>query len=123
MGGIRANSIFPHSIRSVNAPKSRPIPGSEPIVPVESNEPLSEARSCNGIALENGDVAAKQLNKDSLVAKDTDYDLYGSSRYDAMLLKEDLKNLNWLHGVEDKSDQSPDFDHRFEPLPEPFGPL
>jgi hypothetical protein len=40
-----------------------------------------------------------------------------------MLLKEDTKNMSWLHNVDDKSDQSPVFDHRFEPLPEPFGPL
>lgn len=123
MGGIRANSIFPHSIRSGNAPKPRPARGSEPIVPVSSDESLSATRSCSKTLLENGEVAAKHTNKDCLAAKESDLDLYGSSRYDAMLLKEDLKNTNWLHSVEDKSDQSPVFDHRFEPPPEPFGPL
>ncbi|KAL0916158.1 hypothetical protein M5K25_013647 [Dendrobium thyrsiflorum] len=123
MGGIRANSIFPHSIRSGNAPKSRPARGSEPIFPVTNDEPLSETRSCSGIVLETAVFAEKQMSKDCVIAKESDFDLYGSSRYDAMLLKEDLKNTNWLHSVEDKSDQSPEFDHRFEPPPEPFSPL
>ncbi|KAK4749534.1 hypothetical protein SAY87_026983 [Trapa incisa] len=50
-------------------------------------------------------------------------DIYESSRYDAILLKEDLNNTNWLHGVDDKSDQGSIFGNGFEPLPEPFGPL
>ncbi|XP_020576474.1 probable serine/threonine-protein kinase roco5 [Phalaenopsis equestris] len=123
MGGIRANSLFPHSIRSGNAPKSRPTRGTEPIAPATNNEPLSEVHIYNRNVSENGDFAFKQMNKDCLVAKESDFDIRGSSRYDAMLLKEDLKNTNWLHSVEDKSDQSPVFDHRFEPPPEPFGPL
>ena len=53
----------------------------------------------------------------------SELDLYGSSRYEEMLLREDTNNTDWLHSVDDKSDQSPVFDHRFEPLPEPFGPL
>lgn len=55
-------------------------------------------------------------------AKLAEVDVYESSRYDAMLLKEDLKNTNWLHSVDDKSDQGPIFDNGFGPLPEPFGP-
>jgi hypothetical protein len=50
-------------------------------------------------------------------------DICESSRYDAILLKEDLKNTDWLHSVDDKSDQGPFFDNGFEPLPEPFGLL
>ncbi|CAN1277272.1 hypothetical protein LINPERPRIM_LOCUS16278 [Linum perenne] len=52
-------------------------------------------------------------------------DIYESSRYDAMLLKEDVKNMNWLHSVDDddKFDQASIFDHGFESLPEPFSPL
>ncbi|KAI0504079.1 hypothetical protein KFK09_015026 [Dendrobium nobile] len=123
MGGIRANSIFPHSIRYGNAPKSRPTRGSEPVVPVTNDEALSETRSCSGIVMKTEVVAEKQMSKDCVIAKESDFDLYGSSRYDAMLLREDLKNTNWLHSVEDKSDQSPVFDHRFEPPPEPFSPL
>lgn len=50
-------------------------------------------------------------------------DIYESSRYDAILLKEDLKNTNWLHSIDDKFDQGPIFDNGFESLPEPFGLL
>ncbi|KAL5711518.1 hypothetical protein ACHQM5_021963 [Ranunculus cassubicifolius] len=50
-------------------------------------------------------------------------DIYESSRYDSILLKEDIKNTNWLMNVDDKSDQGSIFDHRFESLPEPFDPL
>ena len=50
-------------------------------------------------------------------------DICESSRYDAILLKEDLKNTNWLHSIDDKSDQGTFFDNGFEPLPEPFGLL
>lgn len=56
-------------------------------------------------------------------AKLTEVDIYESSRYDAILLKEDLNNTNWLHSIDDKSDQGPIFDNGFEPLPEPFGPV
>jgi len=52
----------------------------------------------------------------------SDVDIYESSRYDAILL-EDLKNTNWLHSIDDKSDQGPFFDNGSESLPEPFGLL
>lgn len=55
-----------------------------------------------------------------LSAKLTEVDIYESSRYDTILLKEDLKNTNWLHSVDDKSDQGAIFDNGFETLPEPF---
>ncbi|KAL8214828.1 hypothetical protein R6Q57_004277 [Mikania cordata] len=56
-------------------------------------------------------------------SKLTQVDVYESLRYDSFLLKEDLKNTSWLHSADEKSDQSPLFDHGFESLPEPFGPL
>lgn len=56
-------------------------------------------------------------------AKLSEVDIYESSRYDAILLKEDLKNTNWLHSIDDKTDQGPIFDNGFEALPEPFGLL
>lgn len=58
-----------------------------------------------------------------LSAKLSEMDIYESSRYDTILLKEDLKNTNWLHSFDGKSDQGPLFDNGFEPLPEPFDPL
>lgn len=54
----------------------------------------------------------------------SEVDMYESSRYDAILLKEDLKNTSWLHTADDKTtDEALLFDHGFESLPEPFSPL
>lgn len=50
-------------------------------------------------------------------------DIYESSRYDAILLKEDLKNTNWLLSSDDKTDLGSILDNGFEALPEPFGLL
>ena len=129
IGGIRGTSLFPHSSHS-NAPKTRPARMSEPAVPVETDEVLAVNGNFNGIASpdceryvsDNGDLAAnKSRQLRPLIMRERDPDLCGSSRYDSLLLKEDSKNMNWLHSIEDNSDQSPGFDHRFEPLPEPFG--
>lgn len=138
MGGIRASSLFPQSIRS-NSTKGRPARKSDPVVPLANDEAMLENGSCNGtispdcrssISIahsENGDFSAaayKSPDRDSQTTRDSELDLHGSSRYDAFMLREeDSKNMNWLHSIEDKSDQSPVFDHRFEPLPEPFGLL
>lgn len=77
----------------------------------------------NGAMLENGDNMLRSPDGESFMTRANEPDPYGSYRYDTILLKEDSKNMNWLHSVEDKSDQSPEFDHRFEPLPEPFAPV
>ncbi|GFY82497.1 hypothetical protein Acr_02g0007370 [Actinidia rufa] len=82
----------------------------------------------NGAISEDGDYhirSPENVTKDHyrLSAKVTDMDIYESSRYDAILLKEDLKNTNWLHSVDGKSDQGLIFDNGFELLPEPFDPL
>ncbi|KAJ6844317.1 mucin-5AC-like [Iris pallida] len=132
MGGIRASSLFPQSIRSTT-PKGRPARKSDPVVPLASDELAVENGSCNGTfspaysaaASENGDFAvAKSPDRDSTATRESEVDIQGSSRYDAFMLKEeDSENMSWLHSVEDKSNQSPVFDHRFEPLPEPFGLL
>ncbi|KAK9067767.1 hypothetical protein SSX86_011878 [Deinandra increscens subsp. villosa] len=53
----------------------------------------------------------------------SEVDIYESSRYEAILLKEDLKNTSWLHSADEKIDEGPLFDNGFESLPEPFGPL
>lgn len=137
MGGIRASSLFPQSIRST-ATKGRPARKSDPVVPLGHDDAMFENGSCNGtispdcrssISIapsESRDFAAasKSPDRESPATRDSKLDLHGSSRYDAFMLKEeDSKNMDWLHSVEDKSDQSPVFDHRFEPLPEPFGLL
>lgn len=121
MGGIRGASLFPQSIRSA-ASKGRPARTSDPVVPVTTREFIPENGNHNGIT-NREDMAATLPERECQVTRDNDLDFYGSTRYEAMLLQEDAKNMNWLHNVEDKSDQSPVFDHRFEPLPEPFGLL
>ncbi|RWR80524.1 sialidase isoform X1 [Cinnamomum micranthum f. kanehirae] len=121
MGNVRAltgTTLFPQSIRS-STPKGRPARVSDAPSPVKRNGFLSE----NGNIIDpSPDHETSKADK-QLTAKVSDIDPYGSSRYDAILLKEDAKNTNWLHSLDDKSDQSPVFDHRFEALPEPFGLL
>ncbi|KAJ4767087.1 mucin-5AC-like protein [Rhynchospora pubera] len=125
LGGIRGASVFPHSIRS-NATKGRPARMSDPTANSRASDLHSENGSCNGTNSDNSKSTANNSpDRNIMLLKETlnELDLYGSSRYDAMLLREDVKSTNWLHAIDDKSDQSPVFDHRFEPLPEPFGPL
>ncbi|KAA8517624.1 hypothetical protein F0562_015098 [Nyssa sinensis] len=124
--GIRplsGTTLFPQSIRSAN-PKNQP--GRAFSAPASVNGNLSI--STNGVISENGNYVRSPDNgteEDNcrFSAKLCEADIYESSRYDAILLKEDLKNTDWLHSVDDKSDQGPIFDNGFEPLPEPFGPL
>lgn len=128
-GGIRGSSLFPHSIRSA-APKCRPDHTSDPVVPATTaDRAVSENGSCNvtsspdcnAIAPGRGDVEASNSSP-SITARESNADVLGRSyRYDAMLLTEDSKDVSWLHSTGENSDQGPLFDHRFEPLPEPFG--
>ncbi|XP_073009038.1 uncharacterized protein [Typha latifolia] len=134
MGGIRGASLFPHSIRSAAA-KGRPARMSDPgVTATNDNEFFPENGNNAGRISDryNGDISRNTDSlfnespiRGSLVTKDTfsEIDTYGSYRYDAMFLREDLNNTNWLHSVDDKSDLGSLFDNRFEPLPEPFGPL
>ncbi|KAK3017751.1 hypothetical protein RJ639_005067 [Escallonia herrerae] len=121
---ISGSTLFPQSVRSSN-PKSQPGRASSAPASVNGNIAVSN----NGVISENGYYAHRPSengtceDKSSVSAKLSEVDLYESSRYDAILLKEDLKNTNWLHTADDKSDQEFIFDHGFEPLPEPFGPL
>ncbi|KAK1271522.1 hypothetical protein QJS04_geneDACA022660 [Acorus gramineus] len=108
MGSIRGTSLFPQSVRSAPPKGDRLHRLSDPLpLPVHSNGTAHQN------ALENGHRSLMRMFEP---------DPYGSSRYEAMLMKEDTKNMNWLHGGPgDRSDQSPVFDdHRFELLPEPF---
>lgn len=138
MGGIRGASLFPQSIR-LSTSKGRSVRISEPaVVTVDTAAPLDDERmpymtsrengSYNGMVSgdsrlansDDGDGVMSSAARESVDARMNELDIYDSSRYDAILLREDSKNLNWLHNIEDKSSQSPVFDHRFEPLPEPF---
>ncbi|KAF5953530.1 hypothetical protein HYC85_006386 [Camellia sinensis] len=126
-GAIRplsGTTLFPQSIRSAKQKGQTGRAFSAP-ASVNGNLPISN----NGVISENGDYLNRspengtKEEKCRLSAKLTEGDIYESSRYDAILLKEDLKNTNWLHSVDDKSDQGPIFDNGFEHLPEPFDVL
>ncbi|XP_042476693.1 mucin-5AC-like isoform X2 [Macadamia integrifolia] len=130
-GSIRSLSgttLFPQSIRS-SAPKSQPARPLDPPVSVSSNGNSNSDQpvSSNGSMIENGNCIDYSLDGEAeeddgrFSAKLSEPDIYESTRYEAILLKEDLKNTNWLHSIDDTSEQGPIFDHRFEPLPEPFG--
>ncbi|GMH10055.1 hypothetical protein Nepgr_011896 [Nepenthes gracilis] len=108
--------LYPQSIRSA-APKNQPVRASCTQTFTESNGNLSSenGKYANG-SLEN----CNKEESSQLLGKVNAVDIFESSRYDAILLKEDLKNTNWLHSMDDKSDQGPIFDNGFEPLPEPF---
>ncbi|KAG0539918.1 hypothetical protein BDA96_03G363600 [Sorghum bicolor] len=133
LGGIRGTSLFPHSIRSTTT-KGRPARTSDPGHSVSNGDRyFTDNGSSNGhfsgdssgALSHNGGSSIGSPDRETFGTKEvlSELDIYANSRYEAMLLKEDTKNMSWLHNVDDKSDQSPVFDHRFEPLPEPFGPL
>ncbi|KAL3615817.1 hypothetical protein CASFOL_040111 [Castilleja foliolosa] len=112
---ITGSNLFPQSIRSTNQ-KTQPGAAS-------ANGNLSVSR--NGATAENGyrySESGSEEDKSHSSAKLNNVDIYESSRYDMILFKEDLKNSNWLHGLDDKSDQGSIFDNG-EFLPEPFDPL
>ncbi|KAJ8422125.1 hypothetical protein Cgig2_021299 [Carnegiea gigantea] len=126
-GGTRpvpSTSLFPQSVRSVPS-KIQTVHGSSSPKSISSNG--SPSISNNGSILENGTYAngslenGKKEENGRLFGRLTEVDSYESTRYDALLLKEDLKNTTWLHSVDDKSDQFFIFENGFEQLPEPFG--
>ncbi|KAJ4898275.1 Uncharacterized protein Rs2_25069 [Raphanus sativus] len=107
---LSSTSLFPQSIRQA----------SSKIQPIRSVNSQSDSVSSN--SAENGNERNEGRR---LMGKLSDRDLYESSRYDALLLKEDVKNTNWLHSIDDRSSEHGlMFDNGgFELLPEPFGPL
>ncbi|KAJ8533173.1 hypothetical protein K7X08_016062 [Anisodus acutangulus] len=116
---ISGSTLFPHSIRSTNG-KGQRTDGSTVASSINENA----SYHYNGNLPENGNYLNRSSENGSEEAKSqTNIDIYESSRYDALLLKEDLKNTNWLHSIDDKSDQETIFDHGFESVPEPFSPL
>ncbi|KAJ4893160.1 Uncharacterized protein Rs2_19954 [Raphanus sativus] len=107
---LSTTTLFPQSIRQA----------SSKIQPIRSVHNHSDSISSS--SAENGNEANEGRR---LMGKLSDMDMYESSRYDALLLKEDVKNTNWLHSIDDRSsDHGLMFDNGgFELLPEPFGPL
>lgn len=120
---VSSTSLFPQSIRSAPS-KIQTTHGSGSPTSVNSNG--SPSLSSNGSILENGTYAngllenGKKEENGRLFGRLTGVDMYESTRYDAILLKEDLKNTTWLHSMDDMSDQCSIFENGFEPLPEPF---
>nr|GLL36778.1 mucin-5AC-like [Ipomoea trifida] len=117
-GSIR----YPHSIRS-NGAKSHSHSASSPAslngnMNFSNNGPTSENGSYISRSSENG----SEDDRSRFSARLTDTDIYESCRYDMILLKEDVKNTNWLHSIDDKLDGTI-FENGFEPLPEPFDHL
>lgn len=85
------------------------------------NGGISERGNSISRSGENGNGNGANVGRYS--TKLSDVGIYESTRYDALLFKEDLKNTNWLHSIDDKSDQGLIFDNGFDPLPEPFSLL
>ncbi|KAK9124789.1 hypothetical protein Sjap_014391 [Stephania japonica] len=129
-GNIRSLSgtaIFPQSMRSAMS-KGQPARPFETLVAVNGNgAPPYLGGNMSMLEIGNHDVRSQDGNADEdvkrLSAKVSDLDIYESSRYDALLLREDAKNTNWLHSIDDKSDEGSIFDNRFDILPEPFDPF
>ncbi|PHT30687.1 hypothetical protein CQW23_29719 [Capsicum baccatum] len=121
---LSGSTLFPHSIRSTNG-KGQHSHGLTDASFIYENV----SYHCNGKLPENGNYLNRSSDNGSEEAKSqhsaklTNSDIYESSRYDVLLLKEDVKNTNWLHSIDDKLDQETIFDNGFESLPEPFSPL
>ncbi|GAB2257590.1 hypothetical protein Droror1_Dr00013750 [Drosera rotundifolia] len=112
---------YPQSIRTT-ALKAQPV---NALIPETSLDINGSASVCsNGYIPGNGKHANGSLENGKREEKGRSFgrvDIFESSRYDTMLLKEDLKNTSWLHSLDgDKSDQGLIFDNGFEHLPEPF---
>ncbi|OVA13687.1 hypothetical protein BVC80_1767g6 [Macleaya cordata] len=120
-GNIRplSGTLFPQSIHSgkPKSPASFCSNGGEP--PINNYVAISKNRHFTDRCHEG----ESDEDDGRFSAKLSAPDIYESSRYNAILFAEDLKSTNWLHSIDDKSDQGSIFDHRFEPLPEPFDPL
>ncbi|KAL3654844.1 hypothetical protein CASFOL_000630 [Castilleja foliolosa] len=113
---LTGSNLFPQSIRSTNQKTQSGAASTNGSMSISSNGAIAE----NGLRYSE---SGSEEDKSHSTAKLSNIDIYESSRYDMILLKEDLKNSNWLHGLDDKSDHGPIFENGFEFLPEPFDPL
>lgn len=126
---LSSTTLFPQSIRN-STPKSQSYRASStpPPTSIETNGNMLSKNNGSHFDVVNGInrnmMRGREVDERQYSAKLSEIDIYESSRYDALLLKEDLKNTNWLHSGDDKCDQgSLLFDNGFENLPEPFGLL
>ncbi|XP_076930160.1 uncharacterized protein LOC143594832 [Bidens hawaiensis] len=121
---LSGSTLFPQSIRSST---TRTQPGRTSSAPGSIDGSTNNGHGSengnfgNGYLWNRGQPIEDQSPRSSKLSSEVD--IYESSRYDAILLKEDLKNTSWLHSADDKIDEGPLFDNGFESLPEPFGPL
>ncbi|KAI4341890.1 hypothetical protein MLD38_026561 [Melastoma candidum] len=119
MRALSSTALFPQSIRS-SASKTQSICAAGALKKDDlGNNPLVIENGFRTRAADNRVEPSKGRHSVKL----TDIDMYESSRYDAILLREDLKNSNWLHSFDEKSDDGPIFENGLEYLPEPFHPL
>ncbi|OVA17313.1 hypothetical protein BVC80_1837g115 [Macleaya cordata] len=131
-GSIRSLSgttLFPQSVRS-GMPKGQRARVSDPPHSISSSSngrtpshSYAATISDNGSCFDRSQDGETEEVDSRLSGTVGEPDIYESSRYDTILLKEDLKNTNWLHSFDDKPDMGLIFDQPFEPLPEPFDPL
>ncbi|XP_073155923.1 uncharacterized protein [Henckelia pumila] len=113
---LTGSNLFPQSIRSSNHKTQLGATSGNGCVPISRYGDLAE----NGNHVNTLSESGSEEDKHPSSARLVNSDIYESSRYDMILLKEDLKNMNWLHSIDDKSDEGSIFDHGFERLPEPF---
>ncbi|XP_026457177.1 sialidase-like isoform X2 [Papaver somniferum] len=125
-------SVFPQSVRpgmakgGVGLQRGTRVLDSYPPRSTSSNNGRTPGHSNAPSMSDNGSVSCLDMSQDGeteeiasrFTGKLSEPDIYDSSRYEMLLLKEDLKNTNWLQTMDDKSDL---FEH--QPLPEPFDPL
>ncbi|KAK7340075.1 hypothetical protein VNO77_20768 [Canavalia gladiata] len=123
---LSSTTLFPQSIRT-STPKSQSNRVSRAPASVDMNASLLSSNNGANFNVGNGInrniIKGREVDERQYSAKLSEVDIYESSRYDALLLKEDLKSTNWLLSADDKCDQGPVFDNGFEHLPEPFGLL
>lgn len=117
--GVRGASLFPQSVRP-SVPRIIPARVPDLKVPPAYGGADAQGSSNGGAPSENGGVGVKSPAREALFGRAIGRDIYESSRYDTILLKEDVRNMSWLHSIEDKPDPTLAFDLRYEPLPEPF---
>ncbi|CAM8971542.1 unnamed protein product [Rhodiola kirilowii] len=120
---LSGTTLFPQSIRPSSGTKTQAVRSSSDLG--SYNNTSLHIRSAY---FENGNHMSASINcrteeMSHLSAKLRELDIYESSRYDAILLKEDIKNTNWLRSFDEHSNPGSLFDNGFESLPEPFDPL
>uniref|UniRef100_A0A7N0TXE4 Uncharacterized protein n=1 Tax=Kalanchoe fedtschenkoi TaxID=63787 RepID=A0A7N0TXE4_KALFE len=120
---LSGTTLFPQSVRSSAGIKPQAVHTSNDFGSINIGS-LPDDRAF----FENGNhmsASVKCRNEEvcHLSAKTMELDIYDSARYDAILLKEDLKNMYWLHSFDGHFNQGSLFDAGFDTLPEPFDPL